>query len=163
MEPDPVPAEEPEPVHVPITKRAGGGAHGIEPAPLSPTASKSEILVPAEGEAAKPEATPVSKPIDRLHLATVHAAKGGDLGALRKLKSTWKNFISSATGPDRSRAKRELADCLWAIQEVTGRSSDRREALTAYREYVLNAPAGGADPRTVGRMRTLEDVLTDSK
>jgi len=104
-----------------------------------------------------------TKPIDRLHLATETAAKNADLPALRKLKSSWKSLVGSTAGPDRARAKRESADCLWSIAEITGRNSDRREALTAYRDYVLYAPAGGADPRTISRMRFLEDVLTDSK
>jgi hypothetical protein len=46
---------------------------------------------------------------------------------------------------------------------MTGRDADRKEALTAYREYVLHAPAGGADSRTINRMRHLEDVLSDSQ
>jgi hypothetical protein len=79
------------------------------------------------------------------------------------LKTTWKNFIRSGAGQDRARAKREFADCLWAISEATTRQSDQREALAAYREYVLSAPAGGTDARTVNRMRYLEDVLSDSK
>jgi len=101
------------------------------------------------------------KPIDRLHLATLTAAKDADLVALRKLKSSWKSLVGSASGPDRTRAKLEYADCLWSIQEISGRNSDRRDALTAYRDYVLYAPAGGTNSRTVGRMRYLEDILTD--
>jgi hypothetical protein len=50
-----------------------------------------------------------------------------------------------------------MADCLWSIRDH-GRDADRKEALTAYREYVLHAPAG-ADARTISRMRHLEDVL----
>lgn len=69
-------------------------------------------------------------------------------------------MIRSATGTDRARAKREYADCLWAIQEISKRDADRKEALTAYRDYVLYAPAGGADARTVSRMRHLEDILS---
>ena len=161
MEPDPAPTDEPELVHVPITKHAGGGSRKTETPPQSPPVAKPEATAPAEP--AKPETPLVSRPIDRLHLATEHAGASADLAALRKLKSTWKTFLQTATGSDRARAKREYADCLWEIQELTGRSSDRREALAAYREYVLNAPAGGVDARTVGRMRTLEDVLSDSK
>ena len=101
------------------------------------------------------------KPIDRLHLATETAAKNADLDTLRKLKSSWKSLVGSASGPDRTRAKLEFADCLWSIQELSGRNSDRREALNAYRDYVLYAPAGGTNSRTVGRMRYLEDILTD--
>ena len=161
MEPDPAPADEPELVHVPITKHAGGGSRRTEAPSLSPPVAKPEATAPVEP--AKPETPPVSRPIDRLHLATEQAGASADLAALRKLKSTWKAFLQTATGPDRARAKREYADCLWEIQELTGRNSDRREALAAYREYVLNAPAGGVDARTVGRMRTLEDVLSESK
>ena len=101
------------------------------------------------------------RPINRLHLATGFAAKNADLVALRKLKSSWKSLVGSTAGPDRTRAKLEYADCLWSIQELSGRNSDRRDALTAYRDYVLNAPAGGTNSRTVGRMRYLEDVLID--
>ncbi len=66
-------------------------------------------------------------------------------------------------GPDRARAKREYADCLWAIQNLTGRRSDQRETLAAYREYLLGAPAGGADSRSVSRLRQLEDALTEHR
>jgi len=151
-------------VHVPITKHVGGGysatsrpsASSVTPAPEPAPASKT-----ATPEADSPAA--VSGPIDRLHLATEHATKTSDLDALRRLKTTWKNFLRTSTGADRSRAKREYADCLWGIQAVTGRDSDRREALVAYRDYVLNAPAGGTDTRTVSRMRTLEDALSESQ
>ncbi len=129
-----------------------------QPAPASPPAESPA----GSGATAPPEEAPaISKPIDRLHLATLNAAKNQDLEALKKLKSSWKTFIRSAAGPDRARAKREFADCLWAIQDITVRDSDRREALAAYRDYVLSAPAGGADARTVGRMRYLEDFLAD--
>jgi hypothetical protein len=163
MEPDPAPAEEPELVRVPITKHAGGGSSRTASGPLGPAVTRPETVAPPPSEPAKPESTPVVRPIDRLHLATEHAGKTADLAALRKLKSTWKSFFQTATGSDRARAKREYADCLWEIQNLTGKSADRREALAAYREYVLNAPAGGADPRTVGRMRTLEDVLSEPR
>jgi hypothetical protein len=105
----------------------------------------------------------VSGPIGRLHLATVQAQEAHDLAALRKIKTSWKAYLRTALGSERERSKRELADCLYAIQEITGRDTDRREALAAYREYVLHAPAGGADARTVSRMRHLEDVLSDSQ
>jgi hypothetical protein len=104
-----------------------------------------------------------SSPIGRLHVATVTAEKNRDLEALRKLKEPWKSMIRSTAGTERSRAKRELADCLWAIQEITGRAADRKDALAAYREYVLHAPAGGADARSVSRMRHLEDLLSDAQ
>jgi hypothetical protein len=93
----------------------------------------------------------------------VKAHEERDLEALRKIKASWKSYLRTALGADRERAKREMADCLWAIQEMTGRDADRKEALNAYREYVLHAPAGGADSRTIGRMRHLEDVLSDSQ
>jgi hypothetical protein len=104
----------------------------------------------------------VTRPIDRLHLATVHAAENQDLVTLRKLKDSWKTMIRSAAGPDRPRGKRELADCLWSIQEISGKVADRREALAAFRDYVLTAPAGGTDARSISRMRYLEDSLAES-
>lgn len=81
--------------------------------------------------------------------------------ALRKLKDAWRGLVRTSIGPDRARAKRELGDCLWAIQTLTAKASDQKDALVAYRDYVLNAPAGGADARTVARMRQLEDALAD--
>lgn len=93
----------------------------------------------------------------------MQATTAEDLEALRKLKISWKGMIRTATAAERARAKREYADCLWAIQELSGRTADRREALAAYREYVLYAPAGANDSRTVGRMRFLEDVLAESE
>ncbi|HET9251342.1 MAG TPA: zf-HC2 domain-containing protein [Candidatus Eisenbacteria bacterium] len=140
--------------------------------PKAPTksVSTSPIFVPpgsstksSTGTAAKQpseDASPTG-PIGRLHTATVTAEKNGDLEALRKLKEPWRSLIRSTTGAERNRSKREYADCLWAIQEITNRDADRKEALTAYREYVLHAPAGGADARTVSRMRHLEDILSD--
>jgi hypothetical protein len=93
----------------------------------------------------------------------VAAEQRGDLRALRTLKDTWKTFLQkTGVGPDRIRAKRELADCLWAIQAITGRRSDQQEALRAYRDYLLNAPAGGADSRTVSRAKQLQDALSES-
>jgi hypothetical protein len=113
--------------------------------------------------ATPPDETDTSGPVGRLHLATVKAHEDRDLGALRKIKTSWKSYLRTALGTDRERAKREMADCLWAIQEMTGHDADRKEALNAYREYVLHAPAGGADSRTISRMRHLEDVLSDSQ
>jgi hypothetical protein len=104
----------------------------------------------------------VERPIDRLHLATLNAEQNADLAALRKLRDTWRAFVKTSIGPDRSRAKRELADCLWAVQTLTTKFSDQKEALAAYRDFVLNAPAGGADARTVARMRQLEDAVAES-
>jgi putative zinc finger protein len=154
-----------------VPKAAPPEASPPQPAPVNPPeASRPETGTTPPGAAPAPETTAPpapetpqapapTKPIDRVHLATEKAAKDGDLDALRKLKSAWKSLIGSTAGPDRARAKREYADCLWSIQEITGRNSDRREALAAYRDYVLYAPAGGTDPRTVGRMRQLEDIL----
>ena len=133
--------------------------------PESGTSSSAPSPAPAPsgtGVTAAPEPAP-TKPIDRLHLATVQAATAEDLEALRKLKVSWKAAIRTATSTDRARTKREYADCLWAIQELSGRTQDRREALAAYREYVLYAPAGANDSRTVGRMRFLEDVISESQ
>lgn len=116
---------------------------------------------PAETEApAQPE---VSTPIERLHLATVAATENGDLDGLRRLRATWRSFMAKIIGPDRARAKREYADCLWAIQDMTGRRADQKDALAAYRDYLLGAPAGGADSRSVSRLRQLEDALAESR
>jgi hypothetical protein len=93
----------------------------------------------------------------------VGAEERGDLGTLKSLRETWKGFLQKAgVGPDRIRAKRELADCLWAIQAITGRKADQRDALRAYRDYLINAPAGGADSRTVSRTKQLQDALSES-
>jgi hypothetical protein len=116
---------------------------------------------PAGDNAPAPEAL---SPIDRLHLATVDADERGDLAALRRLRGNWKSFISKmGVGPQRARAKREYADCLWAIQTLTGSRTDQKSALAAYREYLLGAPAGGADSRSVSRLRQLEDALTEKR
>jgi hypothetical protein len=123
---------------------------------------QSQAPKPAEPEpaAAGPDS---SSPIQRLHLATVAAQEHGDLDALRRLRATWKTFMVKIVGPDRSRAKREYADCLWAIQDLTGRRADQKDTLAAYREYLLGAPAGGADSRSVSRLRQLEDALSEQR
>jgi hypothetical protein len=114
----------------------------------------------ASTEAAPPDAS--TRPLDRLHTATLEAEQKADLETLRKLRETWRGQARTNVGPDRARSKRELADCLWAIQTLTSRTADQKAALAAYRDYILNAPAGGADARTVARMRQLEDALTES-
>ena len=157
--PPPAPPTTPE-QNVPFSGVAKG-TDGSQTAPRN--APPLVVSPPADPAPAAPPADQVQRPIDRLHLATVTAEQGSDLVTLRKLRDTWKGLVRTSVGPDRSRAKRELADCLWAIQSLTGRSSDKRPALAAYREYLLNAPAGGADPRTVSRMRQLEDALAESK
>jgi len=132
--------------------------------PTTSTGHPTVLFEPAPVEArpaTPPDEVDTSGPVGRLHLATVKAHEERDLEALRKIKTSWKSYLRTALGADRERSKREMADCLWAIQEITGRDADRKEALTAYREYVLHAPAGGADARTVSRMRHLEDVLSD--
>ncbi|HEX5031457.1 MAG TPA: zf-HC2 domain-containing protein [Candidatus Eisenbacteria bacterium] len=131
------------------------------------TTRKPSVIVepPPEEErpATPPDEADTSGPVGRLHLATVKAHEERDIEALRKIKTSWKSYLRTALGTDRARSKREYADCLWAIQEITGKDADRKEALTAYREYVLHAPAGGVDARSVARMRHLEDVLSDSQ
>jgi hypothetical protein len=117
---------------------------------------------PVEPETEAPAAE-VSSPIERLHLATVAAEERGDLATLRRLRVTWKSLMVKIVGPDRSRAKREYADCLWAISDLTGKRADQRDTLAAYREYLLGAPAGGADSRSVSRLRQLEDALTEHR
>jgi hypothetical protein len=134
--------------------------------PTTSTRRPTVVFEPAPDEArpaTPPDEVDTSGPVGRLHLATVKAHEERDLEALRKIKASWKSYLRTALGLDRERAKREMADCLWAIQEITGRDADRKEALAAYREYVLHAPAGGADARTISRMRHLEDVLSDSQ
>lgn len=157
--PPPAPPTTPE-QNVPFNGGAKGadGSQATQKSALPPVVSP-----PVDAAPAAPPADQVQRPIDRLHLATVTAEQASDLVSLRKLKDTWKGLVRTSVGPDRARAKRELADCFWAIQSLTGKTSDKREALAAYREYLLNAPAGGADPRTVARMRQLEDALAESK
>lgn len=129
------------------------------PAPSPGSAGPAGSTTSASGENS-PET--VQRPIDRLHLATLNAEQNADLVALRKLREAWRGFVKTSIGPDRARAKRELADCLWAVQTLTSKASDQKAALIAYRDYVLNAPAGGADARTVARMRQLEDAVAES-
>jgi len=94
----------------------------------------------------------------------VAADEEEDVVALRRLRATWKTFMSKmGVGPDRARARREYADCLWAIQRFTGKRSDQRDALAAYREYLLSAPAGGAASRSVSRLRQLEDAISERR
>ena len=157
-----------EPVtDTPADARTEWSRSDLTPAPKRAAASKPPVLVeappdePASKQAA--DAPDPNSPAGRLHLATVKAQDAHDLDALRKIKASWKSYLRTSLGVDRERSKREYADCLWAIQEMTGKDADRKEALTAYREFVLHAPAGGADARSVSRMRHLEDVLSDSQ
>ena len=129
------------------------------PVPDTPAPTPDKPQAPAAETAPPSEST---RPLDRLHTATLEAEQKADLEALRKLREAWRGQARSSIGPDRARSKRELADCLWAIQTLTSRTADQKAALAAYRDYVLNAPAGGADARTVARMRQLEDALTES-
>jgi len=131
----------------------------------SSTTGSQRSGTPPKTEEAPPPPPPVNPdaPIEKLHLATVDASERGDLEALRRLRTAWKSFMAKIVGPDRARAKREYADCLWAIQLQTGRKADQKDALAAYREYLLSAPAGGADSRTVSRLRQLEDALTEHR
>jgi hypothetical protein len=152
----------------------------VKPAPARPSASRSSGSPMWRSQTPKPEpeaeretetapmpsetpAAPANTPIERLHLATVAAEEKGDVDTLRRLRSSWKTFMGKIIGPDRSRAKREYADCLWAIQDLTGRRSDQKDALAAYREYLLGAPAGGADSRSVSRLRQLEDAFAEHR
>lgn len=165
--------ETPKPVMPPVkSEPIVPSDQDLEPTP-SPTVAMppASTAVPPASTVTTPQATPtpeppaaeaVQQPIDRLHLATLNAEQNADLTALRKMRDTWRGFVKTSVGPDRARAKRELADCLWAIQTLTTKTSDKREALVAYRDYLLNAPAGGADARTVARMRQLEDAVAES-
>jgi len=159
------------PATTPLTGAPAGagatppGATSPRPKPSQPSSEAAAGAAPAPAPGAAAESAPPAptRAIDRLHLATAAAEQRGDLRALRSMRDTWKNFLQRAgVGPDRIRAKRELADCLWAIQELTGRRSDQREALRAYRDFLLNAPAGGADARTVGRAKQLQDAVSES-
>jgi len=150
--------------------KAAWSQNDFTPAPATKkpaTAKKPSLIIEEAPEEARPATPPdetdTSGPVGRLHLATAKAREERDIEALRKIKTSWKSYLRTALGSERERSKREYADCLWAIQEITGKDADRKEALTAYREYVLHAPAGGADARTVARMRHLEDVLSDSQ
>jgi hypothetical protein len=150
----------------PAESAASGETSNSESGTTAPDTTPKPAA-PAPDPARAPDGTSspeesAERPIDRLHLATLAAEQNADLPGLRKMRDTWHGFLRTSLGPDRARAKRELADCLWAIQTLTSKTSDQKEALAAYRDYVLNAPAGGADARTVARMRQLEDVLTES-
>lgn len=133
----------------------------IEPPRPPSLGPVSETGAAGSDETPAPSADP--KPMDRIHAATEQAAKEEDLEALRRLKVTWKNLTRTVVGPTRSRAKREFADCLWYIQALTGRDSDQREALVAYRDFLISAPAGGADARSAARLRELEDALAERR
>ena len=148
----------------PAAPASPSSASSTSPAASPGTASGATTPAPSAEPTPPPPAPAdaVERPIDRLHLATLNAEQNADLTALRKLRDTWRAFVKTSIGPDRSRAKRELADCLWAIQTLTTKFSDQKEALAAYRDFVLNAPAGGADARTVARMRQLEDAVAES-
>jgi len=155
---------QPNPGGTPNPQTAPTPGASVPPPATAPTAPSQTAPAPSNpapapaGDATAP-APGVTKPIDRLHLATVTATENQDLVTLRKLKESWKTLLKSVAGPDRSRTKREMADCLWAIQELSSRVSDRKEALAAYRDYVLTAPAGGVDSRSLSRMRYLEESL----
>jgi hypothetical protein len=149
--------EDPAMPPAPIPQRSGTNGTRAPRGSTAPPDSKA----PEESPPAPPE---ITRPIDRIHLATVAAEERGDLIELRRLRATWKDFMSKmGVGPERARARREYADCLWAIQTLTGRRSDQKDALSAYRNYLLSAPAGGADTRSVSRLRQLEDALAEKR
>lgn len=140
------------------------GASSTPSGAVTPPASAAGPAPAASGAAPESSSSAPTRPIDRIHMATVAAEERGDVEALRTLRERWRTFIQrTGVGADRSRAKRELADCLWAIQAATARRSDQREALQAFRDYILNAPAGGADARSISRARQLEDALSESR
>ena len=139
------------------------GYKSTSPGTAAPSHQRITTPPPGKQPETEPAPAPDNSPIGKLHLATVTAEEEADLAGLRRLRSQWKSFMSKIVGPDRARAKREYADCLWAIQVLTGRRSDQKDALAAYREYLLGAPAGGADSRTVSRLRQLEDAITPGR
>jgi hypothetical protein len=149
------PARESQPPSSPLAESPAAAP------PPAPKPKPAPAPAPTAQETAPPS-DPIQRPIDRLHLATLTAEQNADLTGLRKMRETWKTFLKTSVGPDRARAKRELGDCLWAVQILTASRSDQKAALAAYRDYLLNAPAGGADVRTVSRMRQLEDALAES-
>lgn len=159
---DPVHATPAAPKSATPSKQAAAAApetQGHVPAPQPATPAAPQPATPAVPETPRVDL----KPIDRIHAATDQAAKDQDLLALRQLKTTWKHLLRTVVGPDRSRAKRELADCLWAIQTLSGRDAEQRETLLAYRDYLLSAPAGGADARSAARLRELEDAISERR
>ena len=148
----------------------GSGSSAAKP-PATNSATTQEPPTAAAkptGPATKPpettDAAPPAamRPIDRLHAATEKATTDRDLPSLRQLKTAWKALLRTTVGRDRSRTKREYADCIWAIQGLTGRDADRLECLNAYRDYLLSAPAGGTDTRSAERLREIEDALHES-
>jgi len=166
-EPAPPPAQE-KPrsqswldAHAGSAQRSGSSGGTDAPrASAAPTTSPSASKPSTE----RPPAPEARSPFDRLHLATVAAGEQGDLDQLRRLKASWKSFMSKmGVGSQRALAKREYADCLWGIQSLTGGRADQKNALAAYREYLLGAPAGGADSRSVSRLRQLEDALAERR
>ena len=145
----PLPTETPAPKPTATTTRKAPPPDPVKPAEETP---------PAPAPAPAPDT-----PIQRLHLATVAADERGDLADLRRLRSAWKEFMTRVVGPDRSRARREYADCLWAIQSLTGKRGDQKDTLAAYRDYLLSAPAGGADNHSASRLRQLEEAFTEKR
>lgn len=151
-----------DPVHA--TPAAPKAATPSKQAAASAPETQGHVPAPQPATPAAAETPRVDlKPIDRIHAATDQAAKDQDLLALRQLKTTWKHLLRTVVGPDRSRTKRELADCLWAIQTLSGRDAEQRETLLAYRDYLLSAPAGGADARSAARLRELEDAISERR
>jgi hypothetical protein len=169
------PAASPHPTPEPATPAIESPAPAIAspaPAPESarlaqPTPNPAALKEAGDlvsTEAAATTAPEPARPIDRLHVATAQADARGDLNTLRQLKSSWRAFMQKmGVGPERSRAKREYADCLWGIQSLTGKLQDQKEALQAYRDFLLSAPAGGSDYRSVSRLRELEDALSERR
>ncbi len=153
----PAPASEPKPVERVVR---GDDAPAAPPA-TSTTTAPEPAPAPASSDTPTPEPadTAPKGTIQRLHEATEQAAAAADLDGLRKLRDAWRSHLKSVVGPTRSRVKREYADCLWAVQLLTGRADDQRDALVAYRDFLLSAPAGGTDSRSAARLRQLEDVL----
>ena len=142
----------PPPSQAPSTTRKTSPPEPVRPAEEKPAGDNPPAPAP-----------PPDTPIQRLHMATVGAEERGDLADLRRLRSAWKEYVSKVVGPDRSRAKREYADCLWAIQGITGKRGDQKDTLAAYRDYLLSAPAGGADNRSASRLRQLEEAFTEKR
>ena len=146
----------------------GTNDEDLAPPPTPGPAATATTRKPAPPEVAtpseeKPPEPLLDTPIQRLHLATVASEERGDLADLRRLRSAWKEFMTRTVGPDRARARREYANCLWAIQNLTGKRGDQKETLAAYREYLLTAPAGGADSRSASRLRQLEEAVTEKR
>jgi len=159
----PPPAAAPAPV-APTPRVEPGDAVAAPPPPSASTPPAHEPPTTPTTSSSSPAPDPkIPGTMQRLHEATEQAAAAADIDGLRRLRDAWRDYARSVVGPNRSLAKREYADCLWAVQLLTGRTDDQRDAAHAYRDFLLSAPAGGTDSRSAVRLRQLEDVLAERR